>query len=98
MPVVPAVAALIVALALVWDANRFFFKPTAALLNSLDEGYATAFGRRMVEGRWLPYVDAVSHRGPVYYWVTAVLVKTCGWSSWLAMRVGTLSCMLLSTC
>ena len=50
----------------------------------------------MVEGRWLPYVDAVSHRGPVYYWVTAVLVKTCGWSSWLAMRVGTLSCMLLT--
>jgi 4-amino-4-deoxy-L-arabinose transferase-like glycosyltransferase len=96
IPFVPAVGALIVAMVLVWDANRFFFEPTPALLNSMDEGYATAFGRRMVEGRWLPYVDAVSHRGPVYYWVTAVLVKTCGWSSWLAMRVGALSCILLT--
>lgn len=96
MPVVPVVAAFCVATVLVWSANRFFFRPTPAVLNSMDEGYATAFGRRMIEGRWLPYVDAVSHRGPVYYWVTAVLVKTCGWSSWLAMRVGSLTCMLLT--
>lgn len=96
MPLVPVIAALVIAVVLVVHANRFFLVPTAALLNSMDEGYATAFARRMIDGHWLPYVDAVSHRGPVYYWFTAILVKSCGTSSWLAMRVGAILCMLLT--
>lgn len=96
MPLVPVIAALVVALVLVVHANRFFLLPSPALVNPMDEGYVTAFARRMIEGQWLPYVDAVSHRGPVYYWFTAVLVKICGSSSWLAVRLGGLSCMLLT--
>lgn len=94
MPLVPIVAALIVAVVLLVHANRYFLVPGPALINGMDEGYVTVFGRRMIEGHWLPYVDAVSHRGPVYYFFAAILVKTFGWSSWLAVRMGASICML----
>ena len=40
----------------------------------------------MIEGHWLPYVDAVSHRGPVLYWIAAVVQAIAGGYSWMAMR------------
>ncbi len=87
VPHLPAALALVCALALVGDACWYFIKPGAAVLNDMDEGYATAFARRMIEGRWLPYVDGVSHRGPVFYWVAALAVRAFGAESWLAMRL-----------
>jgi hypothetical protein len=51
-----------------------------------DEGYIMAFGQRMLEGHLLPYVDAVSHRGPLLYWVGA-LIAGCGEFSWRPIRV-----------
>lgn len=51
-----------------------------------DEGYAAAFGVRMVEGRWLPYVDAISHRGPMLYWVVALATTIAGPYSWDGIR------------
>lgn len=87
VPLLPAAVALVTALVLVGDACWYFIKPGAAVLNDMDEGYATAFARRMIEGRWLPYVDGVSHRGPVFYWVVALAVRVFGAESWLAMRL-----------
>jgi 4-amino-4-deoxy-L-arabinose transferase-like glycosyltransferase len=51
-----------------------------------DEAYITVFAQRMLDGRWLPYVDAVSHRGPVLYWLGAVTQWLAGGHSWAAMR------------
>ncbi|MFW5739670.1 MAG: ArnT family glycosyltransferase [Myxococcota bacterium] len=51
-----------------------------------DEAYIAAFAQRMIEGQWLPYVDAVSHRGPVLYWLAALGQWLAGGYSWAAMR------------
>jgi 4-amino-4-deoxy-L-arabinose transferase-like glycosyltransferase len=45
---------------------------------NVDEGYFIAFALRMIDGRFLPYVDAVSLRGPVLYYLTAVAVWLFG--------------------
>jgi hypothetical protein len=45
-------------------------------------------------GQNLPYVDAVSHRGPLFYWVVALAVKIYGFGSWMPMRALTLVSML----
>lgn len=87
VPQLPAVVALVVALVLVSDASWFFVRPGPAVLNDMDEGYAQAIARRMIEGRWLPYVDGVSHRGPVFYWTAAIGARIFGSESWLSMRV-----------
>jgi 4-amino-4-deoxy-L-arabinose transferase-like glycosyltransferase len=87
VPQLPALVALAAALVLVSDANWFFLRPGPAVLNDMDEGYAQAIARRMIEGRWLPYVDGVSHRGPVFYWVAAIGARVFGSESWLSMRV-----------
>lgn len=52
-----------------------------------DEPYITALAWRMVEGRWLPYVDGVSHRGPLLYWAAALAVWIGEPTSWLPIRV-----------
>jgi hypothetical protein len=76
-------------------AHLFFFDPPA-ILNSYDEGYVVAFARRMLEGSLLPYVDAVSHRGPVLYWVTAIAVALGEPFSWAPVRLLALSATLLN--
>jgi hypothetical protein len=76
-------------------AHLFFFSPPA-VLNLYDEGYVVAFARRMLEGSWLPYVDAVSHRGPMLYWVTAIAVALGAPFSWAPIRILALSCTLLN--
>jgi 4-amino-4-deoxy-L-arabinose transferase-like glycosyltransferase len=53
---------------------------------NVDEGYIVAFGKRMLDGQLLPYVDAVSHRGPMVYWAGAI-VAMFGSTSWLPLRL-----------
>lgn len=65
-------------------------------LNRWDEGYATAFAQRMLDGSMLPYVDAVSHRGPVFYWLTSALVWLFGFGSWMSVRIGALMALVLT--
>ncbi|MBI5531222.1 MAG: hypothetical protein HY898_00800 [Deltaproteobacteria bacterium] len=77
---------LVVQVALV---HRWFVQPYAVWIGC-DEAYITAFGQRLLEGHWVPYVDAVSHRGPVLYWVSAILQAIGGRNSWAAIRAGSL--------
>jgi hypothetical protein len=84
------------AVALTISANLFFMHRRGAMLHKWDEGYALAFARRMLEGHCLPYVDAVSHRGPIFYWIVALAVKISGYGTWMPMRALTLIAMLLT--
>jgi hypothetical protein len=65
--------------------HRWFAEPVATWAG-WDEAYITAFAQRLIDGHWLPYVDAVSHRGPVLYWLAAVFQWLAGGYSWMAMR------------
>lgn len=67
--------------------HRWFVHPYAVWIGC-DEAYIAAFGERMLEGHWVPYVDAVSHRGPVLYWVSAILLALGGHNNWAAIRAG----------
>src|SRR6185436_8033131 len=51
-----------------------------------DEGYIAALAERMIDGRWLPYFDGVSHRGPLLYWVQAVAQILGGRQEWAGTR------------
>jgi 4-amino-4-deoxy-L-arabinose transferase-like glycosyltransferase len=75
-------------------AHADFFQP-AGSLHIFDEGYINAFAARMLEGRFLPYVDAVSHRGPLLYWVAAI-AAWLGGDGWLPIRACALAASLLS--
>ena len=77
-------AAVIWALVLLVRAHLVFMAPSVSL--SMDEAYITAFAQRMVDGQMLPYVDGVSHRGPMLYWVAA-LFALVGGDGWPSMRV-----------
>ena len=61
-------------------AHRWFTRPFSVWIG-LDDAYVAAAGQRLLDGHWLPYVDAVSHRGPLLYWISAILqsVSTDGW-------------------
>lgn len=88
-------------LALAWSLwtllsiNRFYMR-TPTCLNPWDEAYITAFAGRMVDGQMLPYVDAVSQRGPVLYWLAAIAVGLGDRTSWMPMRVCATACILLT--
>jgi hypothetical protein len=77
------------------SAHLTFFSPPWPM-NPKDEGYITAFAGRLLDGHWLPYVDAVSHRGPVLYLVAAIAVGLGGRESFLPIRVLALICSLLT--
>jgi hypothetical protein len=80
---------------LLLGAHLFFLRPPT-LLHTVDEGYVNAFAWRMVEGRMLPFVDAVSHRGPVMYWAAAIAVWLGDPTSWAPIRVTSMLCGLLT--
>jgi 4-amino-4-deoxy-L-arabinose transferase-like glycosyltransferase len=65
-------------------AHAVYMTPAVPL--HIDEGYEGAFALRMLSGHFLPYVDAVSHRGPVLYWLVAVAQALGGPYSWDGMR------------
>ncbi len=81
---VPSLA-LAVALTVMIRAHWHFFRPWATPVSN-DEGYISALALRMIHGHWLPYVDGVSQRGPVLYWIAAVFMKLGGQFSWLPIR------------
>jgi len=77
--------ALAVALVVLVRAHLHFFFPWAGPVSN-DEGYISALALRMIHGRWLPYVDGVSQRGPIIYWLAAFAMKVGGQFSWLPIR------------
>ncbi len=66
-------------------AHWHFIRPYATPVSN-DEGYIAAMALRLVHGHWLPYVDGVSQRGPVTYWIATVAMSIGGLFSWAAMR------------
>jgi hypothetical protein len=80
------IASVFAALLVAMRANVHFMRPKAALLHQLDEAYAVALARRMLSGHFLPYVDGVSHRGPLYYATVALAVRVFGNGTWMPMR------------
>jgi hypothetical protein len=66
---------LALSLGILAKAELAFVRPSLWL--SMDEGYASALALRLLHHGGLPYVEGVSLRGPVMYWVYE-----------LAMRVG----------
>jgi hypothetical protein len=77
--------ALVTAVVIVCRSHWHFFRPFATPLSN-DEGYISALALRMIHGHWLPYVDGVSQRGPVLYWLAALAMKLGGETSWLPIR------------
>jgi 4-amino-4-deoxy-L-arabinose transferase-like glycosyltransferase len=91
-PLFLALLLTLVALLLAVWLHRFFLQAPAAV--GFDDGYTVAVAERMIDGRWLPYVDGVSHRGPLLYWVVALTDVLGGRFSWGAMRALMLVCSL----
>jgi hypothetical protein len=90
----PALAAL-TAVGVTVRAHLHFLVPFATPVSN-DEGYIAAMALRMMDGHWLPYVDAVSQRGPVLYWLATAAMRVGGRFSWVPMRLLSLT-MALST-
>jgi 4-amino-4-deoxy-L-arabinose transferase-like glycosyltransferase len=65
--------------------HRWFLHPWAVWIGC-DEAYVAAFGQRMLQGHWMPYVDAVSHRGPVLYWISAFAQMIGAGHGWASIR------------
>jgi hypothetical protein len=91
-PGLPAVGALLLSMWTMTAVHLTFFAPAVAI-NAKDEGYISALAMRLLDGRMLPYVDGVSHRGPMLYWVAA-LAEAFGRMSFLPIRVLALLCSL----
>jgi hypothetical protein len=79
-------ASLVAALVVTARTHAFFMVPYATPVSN-DEGYLAAMALRMFRGHWLPYVDGVSQRGPILYYLTAITLKLGGTWNWMAMRV-----------
>lgn len=77
--------ALVVALVVLIRCHWYFFYPWAMPVSN-DEGYISAMALRMIHGHWLPYVDAISQRGPILYWLASLTMKIGGQFSWLPIR------------
>jgi hypothetical protein len=90
-------AGVVWAITLLVRAHLVFMRPSVGL--GVDESYVTALAQRMIDGRMLPYVDGVSHRGPVLYWAAALFVLAGGWG-WAGMRMlgllASVACSLFS--
>lgn len=89
----PTVVALVICVALTIRAHVHFMYPYATPVSN-DEGYISALGLRMIRGHWLPYVDGVSQRGPILYWIAAAAMRVGGMWSWVPIRVLALLCSL----
>jgi len=88
--ILPAALAL---LALVLGVTIFasYMAPSAQV--GYDEGYEAAGVERIIDGKGLPYVDAVSIRGPFLYWSQAIVHLLSGRFQWTGTRLlGLLSC------
>lgn len=90
-----ALAAFLAALVFAFRVHAFFIWPESVLVG-YDDRYIAPFGMRMLEGQWLPYVDAVSQRGPVLYWAVAAFQRIFGPFEWAALRWLALSTSFLT--
>src|SRR5205823_10898491 len=91
-----ALASLLAAVIVTVRTHLFFMIPFAGPVSN-DEGYLSAMALRMARGHWLPYVDGVSQRGPVLYWLTTSVMRIGGLWSWVPMRVFGLVLALANT-
>jgi len=82
--VMPMFSAFIALYVLVQAHLRFTVREARTV--SVDEGYIAAFALRLLHGEGLPYVDAVSQRGPLTYWL-AMLAQAFDETSFLPMRI-----------
>lgn len=90
---IPAIITL-VAMVMAGLIFGFFMVPYPQQVG-FDEGYEAAAAERIISGQWLPYVDAVSHRGPFLYWTLAVAQVLTGRFQWTGTRVlGLGSCLV----
>ncbi|MDO9018519.1 MAG: glycosyltransferase family 39 protein [Deltaproteobacteria bacterium] len=89
----PTGLAALVSLAVTIRAHVHFLFPYATPVSN-DEGYIAALALRMIRGHWLPYVDGVSQRGPITYWLAALAMRIGGMWSWVPLRVLALVCAL----
>jgi hypothetical protein len=74
----------------------FFMVPYASQAG-YDEGYEAAAVERIISGQWLPYVDAVSQRGPFLYWTQAIFHLISGRYQWTGTRLLSLVAFLVTT-
>jgi 4-amino-4-deoxy-L-arabinose transferase-like glycosyltransferase len=65
--------------------HAFFFQHAGPI--GFDDGYTMALGERLIDGKWLPYVDGCSHRGPLLYWAAALSQLATGRFGWTGARV-----------
>ncbi|WP_394827800.1 phospholipid carrier-dependent glycosyltransferase [Pendulispora albinea] len=82
--IVPLCAMALVALQVLRFHAWLFSQPV--LVHARDEGYIAAFALRMLEGRMLPYVDAVSQRGPLLYYGVAWMGHLFDPLTWMPVR------------
>ena len=73
-------------------AHLFFVNPPVWLC--VDEGYAAALAIRLFDGTHLPYVDGISIRGPLMYWIFAIALKIGGPFNIEAIRIGAMASSL----
>jgi hypothetical protein len=85
LPTLLALVLTAVALVETWRVQWPMLRPIPVQIG-FDEAYLAAFADRMIHGRWLPYVDAVSHRGPMLYWATAIGQRLGGPFAWTGIR------------
>ncbi len=93
--IITAIAALTIAAANVFVHGWFLQHYTEGV--GFDDGHIVAFATRLIQNHWLPYVDAICHRGPLLYWYAALIQKIFGPYSWVGIRVCTLVAALLAT-
>jgi hypothetical protein len=74
----------------------FFMLPYSQQVG-YDEGYEAAATERVISGHWLPYVDAVSHRGPFLYWTQAIFHLITGRFQWTGTRLMGLMALVVTT-
>lgn len=80
-----AVAAFLIVCVSVGRLHWFFWKHAGPI--GFDDGYTMALGERLIDGKWLPYVDGCSHRGPLLYWAAAFSQLVTGRFGWKGARV-----------
>ncbi len=78
-------AVLALCFAALAQCNLWLVRPWVVPVSN-DEGYIAAMALRMIRGHWLPYVDGVSQRGPLLYWVSALFLRAGGVWTWAPIR------------
>jgi hypothetical protein len=74
----------VVAFVVTWRLHALYLRDPGPI--GFDDGYTMALGERLIDGKWLPYVDGCSHRGPLLYWMAAVAQRLTGRFGWLGTR------------